>query len=391
MKKAPPEGLVIRRELVSYQGYLNGRLVASIAPWEDSRGVFCIMEATVAPRARRKGIATAIYRHIEEVTGRELRPAVSLSDDGFEFWKRYRPEAVAQDLRHRLAELLGQKVLTQRTGEPDRMGTIVRASGGTAAVLFDDAVERVNSVRHLYREDVDAALSRARDLLRQHTSWRAPDGVNEEAAWEAAHQLRIPPRAVADTVLMTARELANVAADEGTPNSLRVEPHQRLPLGSAGVRAPFGEPDERYLCFLAKVPSKDVMPTEGENGIRRHKTFDAYVQMLRDGHEPPYVSLYERSLDKLEGGQPRWTTSNRRRCLTAQEVGAPLTGWLSVDNHATGLPLKVGDVKRAYAAALERQTQLQAQASAQDAAIDESEAGDGHEADPMVGRPRQRA
>ncbi len=356
--KLPP-GLTIRRELVSYVvSQSNGLRVAIAAPWEDSRGVFCILESAVAPHMRRRGIATMLYRHIEEVTGRQLSPAVSLSDDAFEFWKRYRPEAVANDLRHRKGELLGQKVLVlEKPLDGGVPATVLRASGGVATVLYDHATERAGSCKTLRSNELDAALLRAREAVEKVSSWMPPEGIDAQAAWQVSHELRIPPRAVADTILMSPSALAEVAADEGETNCLQVRDYPRLPLGSAGVRAAHGDPNGRYLCYLAQVASKDVMPTEAEADIRRHPSFEAYVQMLRDGHEPPYVSLFERPLEKLEAGQPRWTTSNRRRCLTAQEVGSTLTGWLSVDNHRTGLPLKVGDVKKAYEAAVERSTE----------------------------------
>lgn len=121
--------------------------VGSISAWIDSRGEFVVMEVMVRPSYRRRGVATAMYRAVEEQAGMQLKPACSLSDDAFEFWKAYRPEAVAGDLRHR-PELVGRRA--QKNGRP---GTITKASGGTAVLTYDDGMTTV-----IYAENVDAAL-----------------------------------------------------------------------------------------------------------------------------------------------------------------------------------------------------------------------------------------
>lgn len=89
--------------------YAGKRRVGSISAREDHRGEFAVRETIVAAKYRRRGVATAMYRAVEEQVGRLLKPATSLSDDAFEFWKSYRPEAVADDLRHRKDELNGRR------------------------------------------------------------------------------------------------------------------------------------------------------------------------------------------------------------------------------------------------------------------------------------------
>jgi len=145
-----------------FAAYAGKRIVARAAAWTDSRGDFVIMEVLVLPAYRRRGIATRMYQTIEEQAGRQLKPAVSLSDDGFEFWKAYRPEAVAHDLRHQ-PELVGRRARVR-----DREGVITKASGSMATLVFD--VGRCEGEHtYIHARDLDAAL------LPEH----AADGCNE--------------------------------------------------------------------------------------------------------------------------------------------------------------------------------------------------------------------
>lgn len=118
-----------------FDAYVGKRRVGAICAWEDSRGEFVVMEVVVSAPYRRRGVATAMYRAVEEQAGRQLKPAVSLSDNGFEFWKAYRPEAVADDLRHRLDELIGRRGVKH-----GREGIITKASGGTATLTLPDGM-----------------------------------------------------------------------------------------------------------------------------------------------------------------------------------------------------------------------------------------------------------
>jgi hypothetical protein len=98
-----------------------------------------------------------MYSAIETASGQLLHPAISLSDDGFEFWKRYRPTAVEQDLRHRRDELLDARVFVR-----GRWARIESVSAGCVAARFDDAVTRANSVVTIVSSEIDAALDVAR-------------------------------------------------------------------------------------------------------------------------------------------------------------------------------------------------------------------------------------
>lgn len=151
----PPLEITLRAQWRgSFSAYAGNLLVGSIAAWEDSRGEFVIMDVMVRKGWRRRGVATAMYRAVEEQAGRQLKPAVSLSDDGFAFWKSYRPEAVAGDLRHR-PDLIGR-----HAAKNGRIGVITRASGSTAVLTYEDGMTSA-----LLAGQVDAAMQEADALL----------------------------------------------------------------------------------------------------------------------------------------------------------------------------------------------------------------------------------
>jgi hypothetical protein len=119
-----------------------------------------------------------------------------------------------------------------------------------------------------------------------------------------------------------------------------------LPLGSAKIGR-YGQPENAYVEVLREFNPKDLINTEHEQDIRRHPTFDRYVGWYRQGLVPP--PLFVAESDKVPG---RLLTTNRRRALAAQEAGvAAVPAWYSPHNKETGLPLKYGDVMRAYAEA----------------------------------------
>jgi GNAT superfamily N-acetyltransferase len=120
----------------AFRAVVGKRVVGSACAWEDCNGRFCILASYVRPDYRRRGIARSLYEAIESSCGRRLVPAASLSDAGFEFWQRFRPEAVSEDLRHVRAKLLGQKLEVR-----GRMGTVVEACGGVLTVQYEGAAE----------------------------------------------------------------------------------------------------------------------------------------------------------------------------------------------------------------------------------------------------------
>ncbi|MFK4705888.1 hypothetical protein ABIC83_002727 [Roseateles asaccharophilus] len=183
----------------SYVAYAGKTVVGHAVAGLDSRDVFCIRNVVVRETHRRRGVATALYREIELQSGKQLVPAISLSIDGFEFWKRFRPEAVANDLRHRRDELMGLKVLKR-----DRLATIIVVGAGVVTARYDDATERVNSETCIHARDLDQALAagsaRAMEVAMAEAaaaaSSSAAQAVGNQAARlvDAANDSQIPLR-----------------------------------------------------------------------------------------------------------------------------------------------------------------------------------------------------
>jgi ribosomal protein S18 acetylase RimI-like enzyme len=135
--------------------FAGKKVVGQATAWEDSRGEFVILNTEVRDGYRRQGIARQMYSLIEETAGKQLTPAISLSDDAFEFWKSFRPSAVAKDLRHWKDQLIGARVV--KNGEP---GEIISASGGVAVMRYDEAQDG-GTQTYLRRDDLNPALEAA--------------------------------------------------------------------------------------------------------------------------------------------------------------------------------------------------------------------------------------
>ena len=94
-----------------YYAYRGKTKVGQAATWNDlETNKFSVYKSATHPKYRRQGVMRAIYNHIETTTGKQLHPSSSLSSDGHAFWQRYRPEAVANDLRNHRDKLMGKVV-----------------------------------------------------------------------------------------------------------------------------------------------------------------------------------------------------------------------------------------------------------------------------------------
>lgn len=139
-----------------YRATVGRANVGWASAWRDWNGQFVILEAVVHPAWRRRGIATALYTRIETDAGVQLQPADSTSDDAFEFWKAFRPEAVKDDLRHRRGELLGLQVAPF-----GRRATITAVYARAVTARYNDAVERANSETTITASRLPAAAALA--------------------------------------------------------------------------------------------------------------------------------------------------------------------------------------------------------------------------------------
>lgn len=166
--------------------FVGKRYVGTASAWEDSRGDFVILNSYVVSTFRRRGVATAMYKSIEQENGKLLQPAASLSDDAFEFWKRFRPSEVETDLRHWKEQLIGARVVFRGDA-----GAIVRASGGAATMVLDipkpNGTETTIVIRYL-NEALAAAGSQTLPLMAAPSARRGVQRRPEEHVQEDAEQ-----------------------------------------------------------------------------------------------------------------------------------------------------------------------------------------------------------
>lgn len=97
-------------EFKAYDTKTNQILGWLIVGYGKREGLHTIYKVAVDPSFRRQGIATALYKAAEEKFG-QLMPSSTQSDNAFDFWKTYRPEAVKDeiDLRPFKDQLIGKK------------------------------------------------------------------------------------------------------------------------------------------------------------------------------------------------------------------------------------------------------------------------------------------
>lgn len=131
------DDLIVRRvanDSMSYEAVVpnNGRIGALMVDYPNREtGKRSVFNVEVKPAYRRLGIARRMYEAAEKDFG-PLTPSEALRDDGFEFWRRYRPEAVADDMRMHRDKLMGLRVPNASTeGLPIIIDSVgARSAGG---------------------------------------------------------------------------------------------------------------------------------------------------------------------------------------------------------------------------------------------------------------------
>ena len=103
---------------IAYDRRTNSKVGWLIVGYKNEDGSRSVHNVAVDPVFRRQGIATSLFKAAEQEFG-ELTPTkIALSDNAFDFWKNYRPEAVQNrtDLRPLKDQLLGKKFDHPRLG-----------------------------------------------------------------------------------------------------------------------------------------------------------------------------------------------------------------------------------------------------------------------------------
>jgi nicotinamide mononucleotide adenylyltransferase len=147
--KTPREGM--------YTAHHKGKRIAAAVTWNDLKhGKFSIYKSETHPDYRRMGVMRGLYDYIEKTTGKELHPSSTLSNDGYEFWAKYRPEAVKDDLRRYKDKLIGKEVThpTYGKGIISKVGsgiTIAKKENGNTFPVTVDYLKKLNLI-----EEIDA-------------------------------------------------------------------------------------------------------------------------------------------------------------------------------------------------------------------------------------------
>jgi hypothetical protein len=221
-------------------------------------------------------------------------------------------------------------------------GSLRRAGGWRDSAVFT-LFERTRSLArkmrgiHVDAESQPAPPSTGRILN--------PDGVDVRAVAVAAAHLGVPERTVFSVLTDDVEVLRDRDRFVAPSNCMEPQDCPRYELGTPKIAYWQSDFSEAYVGFLSEFDPHTLVTAEHEEDIRRHPTFERYVEMLREGHRAPYIQVFEDLKGKL-------VASNRRRTLTAQVADVPVQGWRGKDFARTGLPLKYRDVVEAYAEAL---------------------------------------
>lgn len=102
---------------IAYDPKTNSKVGWLIVGYKNEDGSRSVFNVAVDPVFRRQGIATSLYKAAEQEFGK-LTPSTAQSDNAFDFWKTYRPEAVQNktDLRPLKDQLIGKKFDHPRLG-----------------------------------------------------------------------------------------------------------------------------------------------------------------------------------------------------------------------------------------------------------------------------------
>ena len=228
---------------------------------------------------------------------------------------------------------------------PESQGVFLRLGdqigGGEPRLDTEDEGGRdVSGVarRSLDSESTPVALSAASDPVSDvgevHRAVARQFGIEPEAVAEID---RLAPQVFQDRDRYLAPSNTDVPTDD----------FPRLPLGSVKIAYHNDDPGDAYIDILRRFDPNEITHSESEDGIKeRDPSYQRYVQWFKEGREAPPISVFDNR------NYPLPVSANRRRVLAAREAGVKsILGWYGPHNAATGLPLKLRDVKAALAAA----------------------------------------
>lgn len=162
------------------------------------------------------------------------------------------------------------------------------------------------------------------------------EGLSPAAVEKTADTLELPAYSVRE-LLTTSLETLHTRSLEAEQNELSND----CPLGTPLV-SPCGD----EIRYLKRFAAADLKLAEHEEQIKKHSSYQNYVELAKNSVKPPYIWVNQTWTRKQD------VSLNRRRTLVAQELGQEIDGWYSPISKRTGLSVKLSDVVAVYEASV---------------------------------------
>lgn len=110
-----PKGysLKVDKDRMGVMARFGGKNVGALTLMRDrDTNKLTAFKMAVHPDHQRKGLMSAMHDAAQDAFG-PMEPDAALTDDGFAFWKGYRPDAVSNNLRFHADKLMGQTMQTR--------------------------------------------------------------------------------------------------------------------------------------------------------------------------------------------------------------------------------------------------------------------------------------
>ncbi|MCY9861417.1 hypothetical protein OTK49_02650 [Vibrio coralliirubri] len=94
-------------------------------------------------------------------------------------------------------------------------------------------------------------------------------------------------------------------------------------------------PEDMTIQYYDRLKSTELIPSEAEGDIKKHESYTRYLNLSREGSEPPPITVVKHSSGKL-------ISINRRRVLVAQELNKKIGAWVESETVNGGSTLTLG-------------------------------------------------
>lgn len=94
-------------------------------------------------------------------------------------------------------------------------------------------------------------------------------------------------------------------------------------------------PEDMVIQYYDRLDSSKLTSSEPEENIKNHDSYVSYLELSKQGSEPPPISVIKQSSGVM-------VSINRRRLLVAQELNKPIGAWVESDTAEYGSTLTLG-------------------------------------------------